>query len=146
MNYYNAMSGLSQSASTVVVSTKGLDHLADVSRQIFQSKDTTALFDVPLSQIQVLERLTANPFLYDFEDFSSHLANEQQIAALRNALGDITVYKATTERAFYANFPTRTYEIDSNRYCGMSAYIPQKGYSLLNDWYKQLDWYKAVYE
>ncbi|MDR2497319.1 MAG: clostripain [Tannerellaceae bacterium] len=146
MNYYNAMPGLAQSASTVVVRTQGLDQLANVSREIFHSKDTAAFFAVPLSEIQVLERLTTNPFLYDFEDFSSHLSNEQQLVSLRNALGNITIYKATTERAFYANFPTRTYEIDSNRYCGMSAYIPQKGYSLLNDWYKQLDWYKAVYE
>ncbi|MDR2534262.1 MAG: clostripain [Tannerellaceae bacterium] len=146
MNYYFAMQGLSQSASTVVVRTEGLDRLASAARAVFSAKDSTTLYDLPLSQIQVLERLTANPFLYDFEDYASHLADGQQLASLRNALNDVTVYKATTEQAFYANFPTRTFAVDSNRYCGMSAYIPQKGYTLLNNWYKRLDWYKAVYE
>ena len=146
MNYYYGMQGLSQSASTIVVRTDGIDRLASAARAIFSVKDTTELYGLPLQQIQALERLTSNPFLYDFEDYTSHLANAEQLAELHNALNDITIYKATTQQAFYTNFPTRTFAVDSTRYCGMSAYIPQKGYTLLNDWYKQLDWYKAVYE
>jgi hypothetical protein len=146
MAFYEAQQGYAHSASIALAKTSGLEALASVSREIFAGKGE-AVFDVPLADIQVIERLGfPHKSLYDFKDFTSHVAGEEPFGRFEEALSDVIIYKATTEKAFYGNFPSQMFDIDSARFCGISSYLPQRNLTKLNEWYKQLDWYKAVYQ
>ncbi|MDR0536684.1 MAG: hypothetical protein LBH04_01340 [Tannerellaceae bacterium] len=144
-NFYNSQIGLAQSASIGLAKMSAMDKLASVSKEIFSGKYEVDALDVPVGQIQILERLGyANNSLFDFRDYVSHVATDEQLERFSSALDSVIVYKATTENAYYGNYPSKTFPI--NRFCGISSYIPQRNLDKLNEWYKQLDWFKAIYE
>jgi hypothetical protein len=149
-NYYETQEGgvmYPKSASTALMKTEKLPLLAALTREILNGKEQD-IFNLQLSKLQILERLgRPNHTLYDFGDFVSQLATEEQLVRFKNCLDEVVVYKETTDIAYYINEGTLNgFPIDRARYCGISAYVPQKHLVLLNEWYKQLDWYKAVYE
>ena len=56
------------------------------------------------------------------------------------------IYKATTPKAVYAYpYPYGSY-LPVNKYSGLSIYVPQEALPKLNEWYKDLEWYKDVYQ
>jgi hypothetical protein len=137
-----------KSASTALVKTSGLDALAAVCREILLGKEETIL-DLPVDNIQRLEYLRdTDHALYDLGDFIRQLASAEQYEQFENALRKVVLYRNTTEEAYYAGFDAqgRYLAIDKERFCGISAYVPQRHLEALNTWYKRLDWYKAVYE
>jgi hypothetical protein len=148
--YYNeqqAGSHYPKSATIALVKTSGLGPLTSVCREIVLGKEET-IFELPLENIQLLEHL-GNPHhaLFDFGDFIKQLASAEQYSRFENALKDVVVYKNTTDIAYYAaegGLPG--FWIDKERFCGITSYVPQRQLTKLNEWYKQLDWYKAVYQ
>jgi hypothetical protein len=145
--YYNEQDAYPKSASIALVKTQELEALAGICREILQGKEE-AIFNLPLGNIQLIERL-GQPYhaLYDFADYIKQLSTPEQYSRFENALHEVVLYKNTTDIAFYsaegglAGFP-----VDKERFCGISAYVPQRALDKLNEWYKQLDWSKAVYE
>lgn len=140
-NYYNQQSGLYQSASVSLIATEQLDELAAISRQIVFGKET-AIAALPIQELQQLEYL-GDTFhaLYDLDDFISRLATNTQYTNFLTVLNKVVLYKKTTPNATYTKG-----QLAINKFSGLSIYVPQDGLASLNDWYKGLAWYKAVYE
>jgi hypothetical protein len=135
-----------QSASTALVKTERLESLAAVCREILAGKEE-AIINLPLENIQLLEYLRdTDHALYDFGDFIKQLATPEQYSRFEDALKEVVLYKNTTPEAYYSRGGGRWLTIDGERFCGISVYVPQRQLGALNEWYKQLDWYKAVYE
>lgn len=61
----------------------------------------------------------------------------KDIAPFLEQLDKTIVYRYSTDR--FANII-----IDTDNTCGIGTYIPVAGYSLWNDYYATLDWFKAV--
>ncbi|MDR1557919.1 MAG: hypothetical protein LBS88_12965 [Tannerellaceae bacterium] len=137
-----------KSASVALVKTEKLEALAAVCREILAGKEEEAFFELPLENIQLIERLGyAHHALYDFGDFIKQLASPEQYKRFEDALKEVVVYKNTTDIAYYmAEGGLGGFVIDRERFCGISTYVPQEPLAKLNEWYKRLDWYNAVYE
>ncbi|MDR2810983.1 MAG: hypothetical protein LBB84_10605 [Tannerellaceae bacterium] len=147
-SYYNEQNHLPKSASIALVKTQKLGELAAVCREILSDKSPETIFSLPLRDIQLIERL-GQPYhaLYDFGDYIKQLATEEQYARFKNALKEVVIYQNTTDIAYYnAEGGQPGFPVDKERFCGISSYVPQEALTKLNEWYKQLDWYKAVYE
>ena len=143
--YYNEQSGDWQSATIALVATQALEALANVCREILQGQEER-IMELPLEEIQLIERLgLAYHALYDFGDFVKQLATPNQYSRFEDALRNVVLYKASTDKAYYMA-EQQSFPIDKERFCGISTYIPQEALFKLNEWYKRLDWYKAVYE
>lgn len=142
-NYYNAQSGAYQTGNISVVRTSDFDKLVTSCRNIFSGRYAEEYMVDPSEyglDVQALEYLTSPyqySFLYDLADYVSVLDESNTL--------DTTsiVYKDTTPKSFFAQ-PYRSMPIDT--YCGLSIYVPQTKNPKMNEWYKQLKWYKAVYE
>jgi hypothetical protein len=148
--YYNTQQGgerMPRSASTTLISTANLPQLGAASREILQGKEN-AIYELPIGDIQLLERL-GNPYhaLYDFSDFVKQLATPEQYDTYKNCLAAAVIFTETTDIAFYsAEGDYEGFPIDRSRFCGLTAYLPQEQLERLTTWYKDLDWYKTVYE
>lgn len=136
----------SEAGTISVMKSDELDELAATCRTLFHDKTERDLFAVPVSELQIMEYLTPNYHaLYDFDDYVSRLATEEQYNAFKRSMEKAVIYKATTPKAVYAYpYPYGSY-LPVNKYSGLSIYIPQEALPKLNEWYKDLEWYKAVY-
>ena len=140
-NYYNQQTGLYQSASVSLIATEQLDNLAAICREIVIGKENT-IATLPIQELQQLEYLGYTYHaLYDFDDFISRLATETQYTNYLSILNKVVLYKQTTPNATYAKG-----QLVINQFSGLSIYVPQNGLATLNDWYKGMEWYRAVYE
>ncbi|MBN2659648.1 MAG: hypothetical protein JXR54_00090 [Tannerellaceae bacterium] len=140
-NYYNQQTGLYQSASVSLIATEQLDNLAAICREIVIGKENT-IATLPIQELQQLEYLGYTYHaLYDFDDFISRLATETQYTNYLSILNKVVLYKQTTPNATYAKG-----QLVINQFSGLSIYVPQDGLATLNDWYKGMEWYRAVYE
>lgn len=141
-NHYNAQSGANQTGNVSLIKTSELDALATACKSIFTGRYTEEEMIDPSKyglDIQALEYLTSPyqySFLYDFKDYLKAIEADVNIEAA-------VVYKNTTSTSFFAH-PYKSMPI--NTYSGLSIYVPQKKNPKMNEWYKQLAWYKAVYE
>lgn len=138
--------GLYPYATISVLKCTALDELADICRTIFKEKGEADLFAVPVKELQIMEYLTRNEHaLYDFDDYVSRLATEEQYTEFKQALDKVVLYKAATSKAFYAYpYPSGSI-LPIDKFSGLSIYVPQETLPKLNEWYKDLEWYKAVY-
>lgn len=144
-NHYNSQAGsdANRTGNISLIKTAGLTELAMQCRSILAGHYSEEKMIDPSTSalnLQALEYLTSPyyySFLYDFEDYISALT-EQKVD-----LSSIVLYKNTTPTAYFDAIRTIR-PID--RYCGLSIYVPQVRHPKMNDWYRQLDWYKAVYE
>lgn len=137
----------SEAGTISVMKSDELDELAATCRAIFHDKTESDLFAVPASELQIMEYLTPNYHaLYDFDDYVSRLATEEQYNAFKRSMEKAVIYKATTPKAVYAYpYPYGSY-LPVNKYSGLSIYVPQEALPKLNEWYKDLEWYKDVYQ
>ncbi|OAV72119.1 clostripain [Bacteroidales bacterium Barb4] len=137
-DYYNNQTGFNRSATVAIINTELLDNLADISRAILQGRDND-ISSLPLDQLQLLDYVDGNRhFLYDFDDVMSRLASPEQYRAFQKALSEVVTYKRTTPQATYM---LNAAVLDIHRFCGMSVYVPQQAFGLLNEWYEGLEWY-----
>lgn len=127
-----------------VLKTANLDNLAAASQAIFKGKTDAELFAVPAKELQLMEYLTPNYHaLYDMDDYVKRLATTDQYTTFQQAMDKAIIYKAATPMSFYAY----GYQaIAINKFSGLSIYVPQEALPKLNEWYKSLAWYKAVYQ
>lgn len=142
--YQNQSEPLMQSATVSLTTTATLDKLAGITREILRDKETD-IFALPLNELQQLEYLTARYHaLYDFDDFIDRLATPEQYDAFRTCLEETVLYKLTTSKATYAF--NNGAQIAMDHFSGLSVYVPQETLPTLNEWYKNLAWYRAAYQ
>lgn len=147
-DYYNNSSN--PYATVSLIKTSELDELAQIVNDILKDKTEDDIYDLPLSNMQILEYLTKNSphMLYDFDDFIKYLANDEQYERFTTSMEKVVVSKYATPYSYYgelgkynpSNGPRKI-----ERFSGLSVFVPQPSLTKLSDWYKQLAWYKAVY-
>ena len=143
-DFYDAQSGYARSATVSVVDTKSLDQLAAACREVLAGKSEAEIFAVDPDALQPLEFLKSSGrhYLFDLGDYIQALATDEQYTNFRAALNQAIPYRATTPYAFFAA-PYEAVKIE--RFSGLSVYLPGEGLATLNEWYKRLAWYQAVY-
>ena len=115
--------------------TDGLDNLAEVCKDLI-STYSDSLAHAPARQIQGYFRQNRHYF-YDLEDiFAKSGVSEADMARLSHAISDCIVYRAATP-SFISSFDIKTYS-------GLSMYLPVAGTSLLDSYYLNEPWNKAV--
>lgn len=105
-------------AAITMVDCGALDGLASVCRTLFE-KYRTAIRTVDGSRIQVYDRTWTGKYynvFFDLEDLLRQSgASEEDLALVRRALDDAIVYESHT---------TRFINLDLERCCGLSVYLP----------------------
>jgi hypothetical protein len=145
-NYYATHSGSEayRTGNISLIKTSGLVDLASACRKVLGDTYMDERMIDPSTyglNLQALEYLTAPysySFLYDFTEYVSVLESGTSLD-----LSDVVLYKQTTPTAFFDE-PNQTKPIHT--YSGMSIYVPQVRNPKLNEWYRRLEWYQAVYE
>lgn len=75
---------------------------------------------------------------YDLGDYVNVMGTEEDKAAFREQLARTVVYKVATPKMFGE-------EVPSDRYSGLSCYIPQSRWQDMNGFYSTLEWAQTVY-
>ena len=134
-NRYDKQSGGYRSSTVTLVRTSGLDRLASVCKDLV-TKYSVEIAHAPVNKIQVYFRKNRHYF-YDLEDtFAQCGASKEDLATLRSAIDGCIVYKNATP-SMLDSFEIRTYS-------GFSIYLPCNGSTLLNSYFKEEEWNKAV--
>ena len=133
MDLYLSQSGIYRSATISLVRTADLEALAVACRPIFQNHRDQIL-TINRSGIQPYFRYDKH-WYYDLDDFVGHVASDSEYRSFITALDRAVIYKDATE-AFLS--------IDINNYSGLSIYIPRAEYTVLNNYYKTLQWNRAT--
>ena len=136
---YNTQSGDYRSATVTLIRTDGLDNLAEVCKDLI-SAYSDSLAHAPARQIQGYFRQNRHYF-YDLEDiFAKSGVSEADMASLSRAISDCVVYRAATPS--FINSTGSGFDIKT--YSGLSMYLPVAGTSLLDSYYLNEPWNKAV--
>jgi hypothetical protein len=128
-----------------VVRSDELEALAGVTRTIISAaggEEATSDFPSLFPDLQILTYYSAPTSLYDFDDVIRRLATEEQYSLFQTSLDNVVTEKRTTASTYIQGFG----DIPVGVYSGLSVYPLQQELAELNDRYRQLDWYKAVYE
>jgi hypothetical protein len=127
-----------------VVKTSELEALASITREIIAGAgEENTIWTAPFPDWQMLAYWQSAPsMLFDFEDVTGRLATEEQRTRLGDCLKNVVTSACTTEATYSTAWNTA---VAINRYSGLSVYPFQAHLPKLNEWYKQLEWYKAVY-
>ena len=125
-----------------VTRTDKLEELAGITKEILAGA-TTTIFAPPLPDWQLLANWYGSPTkLYDIADVIGTMATEEQQARFRACLNETVSGLYTTEYIYCTN-GNRSERV--LRYSGLSIYPFQEQLPELNEWYRRLEWYKAVY-
>lgn len=133
MEHYRAQTGVYCSATISLVNTAALEPLAAACKTIFRNHQDQIL-TIDRSGIQAYFRFNKHWF-YDIDDFVRRVATDSEYQAFISALARAVIYKDTTE-----NFIS----IHITHYSGLSSYIPRPEYTVLNNYYKTLQWNQAT--
>ncbi len=127
---YLTRGGDYKSLTLSIIDTHKLDQLP----QVLQGVGLPS----PEGTIQSFDRNGQHLF-FDFGECFSHLLPAKQAVALQEVLDGCVVWKTSTPEFMptYGGF-----RIESHS--GLTTYIPQTGYTRLNEAYRQLKWYKEV--
>ena len=126
-DYYDRQTGSNRSATISVVDLRRIDALAQVCKGLF-SKYQERIHTLSAAGIQGYFRFDRHYF-YDLKDIlvKAGITPEEE-AQLDDALNTCIVYKAATDHFL---------SIDINTFSGLSMYLPSRGTTLLDAFYKE---------
>ncbi|MDR1330554.1 MAG: hypothetical protein LBK07_00430 [Tannerella sp.] len=127
-----------------VVRTEALEELAQITREIATASRMGAGYSEPLPNWQLLSFWKSSPTkLFDF----GHVICSQTTSYVQRSR-----FKASIERAVMTCYSTEEIYCSDNaapvpvfHFSGLSFYPLQTQLSELNEWYRRLEWYRAVY-
>lgn len=138
-NYYNTYPDPNNagwnSATVALVKSSELQHLVELTSNIVGENKCVASTDVwryPLSKSSL-----PNVF-YDLGDYINTYGDESQQSAYKQQLEKTVVFKVATPTFFGQTIPT-------DKFSGLSVYIPQTRWDDMNQIYYQLEWARTVY-
>lgn len=137
-DHWNGKSGDYQSATISVVNTEKLDELASVARTALSHQTPTDT--LPIGTLQCFNRNRWRLF-FDLREVLLTVHPSVQ-APLDTVLAQVVTYQASTP--YFLEHQPHGYAI--SRHCGLTLYIEQKEYSLLNDAFRKLSWVTSVAE
>jgi hypothetical protein len=132
--------------SISMIKTSELEGLASITRTIIQQNLLLATM-LPLNKIQACDYGAGRykSLLFDMKEYLDTLSVGEQSKAIKNELERAIPYTETTDLVFFTGGSKGAVNV-AGRLNGLSIYVMQPQYPQLNNWYKQLDWYKAIYE
>ncbi|MCD7930260.1 MAG: clostripain-related cysteine peptidase [Tannerellaceae bacterium] len=137
-NHYNEQTGARQSGTISLVKTSGLDNLAMNVKNIFNNYQGDLA--IPLTGLQTFDRQYTPKVMYDMGNYIEQFGPDD---TFKDALNKVILYEAATEwmlRGEYGNFQI-------NEHSGLTIFpYHTLEYLSISEQYKDLDWYKAVYE
>ncbi len=134
IEYYKAQSGVYQSATISLVKCAEMDYLAAACAPVFRShQDQIMVLD--RSRIQRYSRYDRQFWYYDIDDFVGRIATDSEYRKFISALDRAVIFKDATDKFL---------SIDILHYSGLSIYIPRPEYTILNNFYKTLQWNSAT--
>lgn len=134
-DYYNAMSGLYQSATIAMIKCSEMANLAAVTKNIIAAH-TEQFNTMVTTSIQLYDRASTH-FAYDYGQLIGSMATTAEQATLQKQLDATVVYKAAT--GYFIDL-----RIDPDHFSGLGAYIPRQGQTAYNDFFKTLSWHQAA--
>jgi hypothetical protein len=129
-DYYNALSGMSRTATVSLIDCSHLDELAAVCRRIFIAHRND-MQDVDPDSVQRYYTGDKHWF-YDLSDYVGKFASESEFAEFSSAMARCVPYKLATEWILSV--------VRVRTHCGLSTYIPIENATYLNSYYKTLEW------
>ncbi len=134
--FYNQQNGQLRSATISLVKTGALEELAKEVKAVFE-KYRDNMDNLSERDVQRYFRYNKRWF-YDLGDFIRQLASEEDALPVLEALDKAVVYKAATPSFLEIS-------INPAKFSGISTYIPiAPADTLLNEYYRSLEWNKAV--
>lgn len=131
-DYFNHQTGYMRSATFSMIQTNGLGALAEYVRG---NCDFSSGLDI--NNVQYFDR-NAYHLFFDFGDYYSRLlGNDSQKLQFELLVDDVVIDKAAT-----SSFMQGYQGFVINKYSGMTTYIKQNQYPMMNKNYTNLDWYK----
>ena len=139
-NYYMGKTGVNQSATISLIDTRRMDALAAVCRTLFE-KYRTQISRLDGSSVQGYFRYDRH-FFYDLRDILVQAGiSDPELQELDQALDACVLYKAATP--YFMNGTQYGFPITSH--CGFSMYLPSRGSSFLDNYYKtHIAWNQAT--
>ena len=139
-NYYMGKTGVNQSATISLIDTRRMDALAVVCRTLFE-KYRTQISQLDGSSVQGYFRYDRHYF-YDLRDILVQAGiSDPELQELDQALDACVLYKAATP--YFMNGTQYGFAITSH--CGFSMYLPSRGSSFLDNYYKtHIAWNQAT--
>lgn len=132
-DHYNAQSGNDRTFTAAVVDCAQLDALAALCRRI-HADDT----ERPSLAGMQCYNLNGYHFLYDFVQYTQACATAEQASELQALYNKVVLYKVATRTVFNRIL------IDTDRFSGLSTYVPGTSPGVNEDYYVTLDWAKAI--
>ncbi|MCD7973444.1 MAG: clostripain-related cysteine peptidase [Candidatus Azobacteroides sp.] len=134
--YFNSLSGAWRSATWSVINTGALDNLGQWMINNCQDPSDK---EIDVKELQKFNR-TSYKLFFDFGAYVSRLVPEARQEEFQALMEECIIYKAATP-LFMSGYTGFTIHAHS----GLTTYIPDKDYPLLNRDYKNLSWYKNVW-
>lgn len=132
--FYNKQSGEYRSATICMVDCSKLDMVAQICKEI-------SIADKTINTSGLLcYNSSSNRFFFDFLDVYSQIATNEQYAALLESYNQAIVYKAATPKFLNSII------LDPDKYSGLSTYVMGSSTARNEKAYKQLAWYKLLYQ
>ena len=129
--YYEALSGIEQSATISCVDCSRLEPLAEVCAKLFESY-SASIASLDPKKVQRFYRSNYH-WYYDLESILTEAGiNVSELQELKDALDECVIYKAAT-RSFMGAFNITTFS-------GFSMFLPSDGGERLKEFYKTLEW------
>lgn len=123
-----------RSCTVAITETDKLDTLATASRKIVETGNT----NINVGGLQIYGYLQG-VFFYDFAQTYQSIAGTNDTSAFQSALDAAVTYKLCTDH--FLNF-----KIDPTYFSGLNCHpVNAAAQPAMQEYYKTLDWYKAVY-
>ena len=136
-DYYNAQSGSYRSATVALVECGKLDALADAFGAIVAAHRDRLTTDLTGTVQRYYYGSSKLRFFYDLRDLADQMgATSAEMDRLDDALAQAVTYHAETPTFF---------DLELERCCGLSVYIPEPARPRLNEFYRSLSWNDRVH-
>ncbi len=137
--YYNGMSGMNRTCSMSVISTAGLETLAEAAGKLYAACDGS-LPDGYTPQ-RFMDYNVPCCYYFDFLDYACAVAEasdapQNLVEDVRNAFSSVVIYSAATPKLWNS--------VDLNRHNGLSTFIASDPDDFRMFGYTSLEWYSDV--
>ena len=132
-NMYDYYASRASYATIALIDCSMLEQVADLCQQIHA---TTSVESVDTDQLQCYNRASRHTY-FDFLQYTSLLASEQQATELYQLTSQLVPYKAATSKFM-------SIDIDPDNYSGLSTYVLGTASIANEQYYTTLDWYNRV--
>lgn len=135
-------------ATISLVDMNGMEALASSVKSVLQSGNAVDLASIQQFTHERSGKMSYENIFFDLDDYMQAAAgaDSSSYTLFSDCLAQSVIYADATDE-YGCNINDYFYKYPIWHYCGLSSYIPgARPETTINDYYRTLDWYKAVYE